>query len=115
MNGDMASSEGVSSEPQAPQDDAVVRAKQTYEITREEVLRFLNEKEKPGAGRCPICDTDLWGTVTPAEGGTVNLIVGDLGGLIGRGAINCIALSCENCGYVRLHATNPIVKWKNKA
>jgi hypothetical protein len=74
-------------------------------MRNDDVIAALNRLGVKGPRvRCPVCEANAWGGA--GEHGGLHLQAIDADGQITPGiGLECAAMVCNQCGYVRLHAT----------
>ncbi len=77
----------------------------------EEIVRFFQAKGV--SGLCPACRHDRWIRLDNPENFVWVLSARGANGdhVIPAPAIPVIALTCENCSFIRLHAAIPVKNW----
>lgn len=80
-------------------------------ITEEDFKAFLSEKVKVHA--CPCCQTNAWGILGSNEFGLgIIAFQKNAGFTVPPPHVPVFGVSCNTCGYIRLHATGMIAQWK---
>ena len=85
----------------------------TRKLTLADVAEFLTKSE--AKLECPMCGCAEWTMVEPVSGGVgmIPLQNGDNYELPPP-SVPAVAIICNKCAFIRLHAAMPIVRWKQE-
>lgn len=90
------------------------RLHELFELTPPDLLPFFKSVNAEAA--CPVCATRKWTAFRPqVEGLGLIKIAHDFEPKLTYGPyVSVLIVSCNNCGFIRLHSAGVIAEWKAK-
>lgn len=80
-----------------------------YSVTTDDFIRFLEEKSYEST--CPACQSAAWTIIGSSANNMAYRLVTPLRDGPSPNQMNCFAIHCNECGFIRQHLAKVVKRW----